>query len=256
MDTPTQPRPTQVFSSEYSQILVEVDYQDGAAPYTGSAGFGLSTRPDVWVILRDNLNELFLDPTTAQLSKSITTPSQLGQMEKLTGIVDTDFSVADILELAGLYRDNVSGQTADGSWVAAFYVVFLDGYFEDGNGRNEGVLGVSLGSTGVIAMFKPVIESTRSALTQSERFVEQVTLVHELGHALGLVNNGLDMVNPHQDEAHGRHCANDDCGMFWLNEGAAGLGSFSNSLLGRTRNIVFDQDCILDARNAISPVMP
>lgn len=63
------------------------------------------------------------------------------------------------------------------------------------------------------------------------RFVEQSTIVHELGHALGFVNNGVPMVTNHQDVAHGRHTTDDQCVMYYLNEGTADLIQFFQRFL-------------------------
>jgi hypothetical protein len=129
-------------------------------------------------------------------------------------------------------------------------VVFLDGYYLDDGMSRPNVLGVSIGDTGVIAMFKPVISGTGTLTSDTPRFVEQTTMIHELGHALGFVNNGLPMVTPHQDEAHGRHCSNDDCVMYWANESASDVVGFVTRQLGAGPMVLFDDDCLADAAAA------
>ena len=73
-------------------------------------------------------------------------------------------------------------------------------------------------------MFKDVIKATGGNFVQ--RYVEQSTLVHEMGHALGFVNNGIPMASPHQDTEHGAHTTNSNCVMYYLNEGASDMASF------------------------------
>jgi hypothetical protein len=110
----------------------------------------------------------------------------------------------------------------------------------------ESVLGVSLGNTGVIAMFKDVIRSTDVVgLPNIVRFVEQSTIVHELAHAFGLVNNGVPMTTPHQD--HGAHCDNDACTMFFANEGATDAAKFVRDRVLTGSTILFDDNCLADA---------
>jgi hypothetical protein len=38
---------------------------------------------------------------------------------------------------------------------------------------------------------------------------------HEAGHVLGLVNNELPMVSPHEDPEHGHHDPDPSCLMYW-----------------------------------------
>ncbi len=82
----------------------------------------------------------------------------------------------------------------------SYYLLFLNGLFDDdGSGKgNPNILGVSLGDTGVIAIFKPVIDGTRQTAldTETPKLVEQLTLIHEFGHAAGLVDNGMPMASP------------------------------------------------------------
>jgi hypothetical protein len=158
------------------------------------------------------------------------------------------FDAEAIAGLAGRYRDVRSG---DG--VASYYAIWLDGLYAEGGRARDDVLGVSLGETGVIAMFKPVLRGAASR--QAVRwFVEQSTLVHEFGHAAGLVNNGVDARGAHHDAEHGAHCTNrEGCVMFYANEGVADIVSFYER--NRERNgddaalfeaVLFGPECLGD----------
>lgn len=109
------------------------------------------------------------------------------------------------------------------------------------------MLGVSFGRTGVIVMFKDVIESTGLvAVPNLERFVEQATMIHELGHAIGLVDNGVALTTAHKDEEHGAHCTNEDCVMFWLNEGASDAAQFARDRVSGGDVVLFGDECLAD----------
>ncbi|MCA9645656.1 MAG: hypothetical protein KC492_33425, partial [Myxococcales bacterium] len=153
---------------------------------------------------------------------------------------DADFTVEEILGVSAAHRQDRSSASR-----RTFHVIFFDGYFADSEGRQENVLGVSIGDTGVIAMFKPVIDTTSSA-----RFVEQTTLIHEFGHAAGLVNNGVALTSAHHDAPNGAHCTNDRCVMYYLNEGTAGLVSFIQRYLATGDAVVFGQECLDDIKGA------
>jgi hypothetical protein len=53
--------------------------------------------------------------------------------------------------------------------------------------------------------------------------LETTVLNHEFGHLLGLVNAGTPLLSDHQDVAHGRHCTDEDCLMYWTAETGEGL---------------------------------
>lgn len=230
-----QPTPAELFGAATSVVRLEVDYAPGAEPYTGAAGlFG-----DTWALSEANLGRLFQ-------GKTLELPHTLVEMQALDDVDDGGdgaFTIDEILAIADAHRDEPSSGD-----LATFYGLWLDGMYADGAGAQDGVLGVSLGNTGVIAMFKPVIASTGSiAFPNLERFVEQTVLIHELGHGAGLTNNGIPMLSPHQDEAHGAHCTNDHCVMYWLNEGASDAAEFARRYVVSGDTIVFAEDCLADA---------
>lgn len=221
--------------SEVREVIVEVDYVPGAEPYVG----GVRNLSDVWSLTRINMQRIYN-------GKSVTVPNTLAGMEKITDVTASVFSVDDVLAVARKHRTAKSG----GSTVT-FYVVFLDGYLKDdrtGMGSKD-VLGVSIGDTGVVAMFKPVIQSSDLAGPAGQgvvAFVEQSTLTHELGHAIGLVNRSVPMVTAHQDTENGAHCTNTQCVMFWENEGAAAALKFAQRYLATGTELLFGEECLND----------
>ncbi len=228
-----QPSPQTLFSSGIKNVILEIDYQNAdSAPYTGSIG---TYSEDTWAIFSSNATRLFQDSG----DKNLTIPNMLDQMEELEDITDTDFTVDEILSIADAHRNQKSsGDTA------TFYGIWFDGYFNDGSIR-EDVLGVSIGDTGVIAMFKPVISGS-SSMEGVQKFVEQSTIVHEFGHAIGLVNNGISLTSEHQDEANGAHCDNPDCTMYYANEGTSAAIKFAQQYIDSGETILFDDNCLAD----------
>lgn len=66
-----------------------------------------------------------------------------------------------------------------------------------------------------IAFYMGTLNYLTSPDMVSRFTIETYLLQHEFGHLLGLVNGGTSMQNPHQDEAHGNHCTNPQCLMYW-----------------------------------------
>jgi hypothetical protein len=121
------------------------------------------------------------------------------------------------------------------------------------------VLGVSIGGERLIAIFKPVIENTGNDLTTTpaqRAFIEETTLIHEIGHAVGLVNAGVPMVEDHEDEEHPGHDVSDECLMYWQNEQSSGALDFVlEQLLGSSDDqILFCEASLNDVDTYSTPV--
>jgi len=130
---------------------------------------------------------------------------------------------------------------------ALLQALWLDAQFKDSSGERPEVLGVSFGGTNVVAMFKPTIRQM-GALDLTLSFSEQTTFIHEVGHALWLVNNGVPMVDDHQDTAHGRHCTNERCGMYYANQGAVDLIEFVIQVVVDGNTVIFGDECLDDLK--------
>lgn len=126
------------------------------------------------------------------------------------------YSVEDIVKLEQTYRDrHTSGDTV------VLYVLYVAGGYsaDDGDSR---VLGVAYRGTSVAIMKGNIQDGTRGGLlgtAPEERYVERAVLVHELGHALGLVNLGTPMQRPHEDTQNGAagegHSSNTQSVMYY-----------------------------------------
>ena len=234
-----QPPAASLYGPSIGKIVFEVDYAAGAEPYTGTIpAFG-----EVWGLFDKNARRLF-----EGAEKEFEIPTSLDAMQAIGDVPGESFTAEAILDLAAKHRDKPSsGDTA------SFYFLWLNGLYHDGKEVNGNVLGVSIGTTGVIAMFKPVIAGTASPLPglDVEKYVEQATAIHEFGHAAGLVDNGLAMANPHKDEANGAHCSNQDCIMYYAIEGTSGVVDFVKKSVISSDVTLWGAECLGDAEAAI-----
>lgn len=219
-----------VFDPAVTTVTVEIDYEAGQEPFTGNiVGFG-----DTFDITTTNVDRLFAG------KKQLAIPRTTAQMQSIGTVADEQLTGADILALANTHR-----MSSDSATAKTYYVLFVSGYYTDAGGPRPQVLGVSFGGTGVIVMFKDVVRSS-SNLSNIQRYVEQSTLVHELGHAIGLVNNGVPLASAHQDTAHGAHCTNESCVMYWQNEGASAMAAWATQFVLTNNTILFKSDCLGD----------
>lgn len=124
---------------------------------------------------------------------------------------DDRYSADEIRGLEAEHRDTFT----EGSTIAAYYI-FMDGSFQD-----ENVLGIAYYNTSM-AIFEEVIRDHSGGIGEPRRpVIEATSLRHEMGHILGLVNNGSPMQgeqggpDDHHDEAHGAHCTVEGSLMYW-----------------------------------------
>lgn len=191
-----------------STVNVHVYYEPGAEPFVGNQINGNS----LWQILDKNLEEVFKF-RSAPPSRNV--PRLLDSMTSLPTQGKSTWSAQQVYDL---YTQHNQGQGDTNQ--ARFYVYFVNGYAEQGTS----IIGFNISNTPIIVIFKDVVRATGGNNVQ--KYVEQSTLVHEMGHALGLVNNGVPITSAHHDIDHGAHTTDSDCVMYYLNEGASDMASF------------------------------
>jgi hypothetical protein len=153
--------------------------------------------------------------------------------------------------------DTLAGETFDGDPAAdtiAIHVMVVDGHSAS-DGDAGLILGLAWNHLNV-TIFKSTIESTCGGLALVGALREQACaeaelgiLTHEVGHVIGLVDNGLPMVTGHRDpdEEHGAHDENQDCIMFWAYEGEALVDLIEARVLAnQDDSLVFDAECLAD----------
>jgi hypothetical protein len=153
--------------------------------------------------------------------------------------------------------DQITTSSFDGdpdSDTLAIHITYLDGQ-SGGDGENGVILGVAWGWLQVV-MFKETIETSCGGLgligALNEQACEEAEfsiLSHEIGHVLGLVDNGLPMVDDHRDPQteHGAHDVDPDCVMYWAYEGQGLFDRIGARLLaGEDTSLPFCQHCLND----------
>ncbi len=212
------------------KIIVEVYYESGAEPFAGSTLNGMP----YWKILEDNLNAIFQYRTSKPI---VVVPKDLATMTLIPVQNKTKWTPDDLIQLNTQYK-----QASPTATEAHFYIYFLKGNSTSSNN----VIAESVNGTPVIGIYKNVITASGGPIVQ--RYVEQSTLVHEIGHALGFVNNGVPMKTNHQDSAHGAHSTNPNCVMYYLNEGAADMMSFVSKFISSGNTIMWGPEVLADAQ--------
>ena len=200
--------------ASYTALVVEVDYMPGYAPNVQA------------------LEQLrtFLEARLNKSAVTIRTPTEVAAGGQQS------YTVSEIRSLEEQHRNEY---TEDGTLVA--YMLIVDGEYEQAN-----VLGIAHLNTST-AYFGPVLDAVSGGLTQpSRRLTESTVFNHEFGHLLGLVavpGSGTTMQTDHQDQAHGHHCDDDTCLMYWAMENADLFASVLGSEVP-----ALDANCLADLK--------
>jgi hypothetical protein len=197
-------------SDEFTSVTIEIDYVEGFKP-TQSALNNLKS------FLEARLNKP--DGITISLDDEIRSPG------------GSPYSALETSNLERLHRDYYTV----GSNLTAYFIV-LDGEFEQ-----ENVLGFAYYNTSM-ALLGETIDNNSGGFNQpNKEVVETAVIQHEFGHILGLVNNGTNMVQNHEDQANEAHCNVESCLMYF----AVRTSDFMNNLTGG--NVPeLDAQCIQD----------
>ncbi len=232
--------PRTLLSPSTTRIVLEVDYQTDAVPLTGPVVDGpLADRGDTWNLVENNL--------AAVSHHAVKVPHTVAEMEHIGAAAASELDLDALLALSKAHRNASLG---DGE--ASLHVMFVNATYRDSAGAHPEVLAVTLGDSGIVAVFVPPIRGGVSTATGTMRaevlakFTEQIVLVHELGHALGLVGRGAPVTSAHHDADHGAHCLNPECVMFYMNEGVTDLMTYVQRVVTTSSQVVFDDACVRD----------
>ena len=225
-----------LFSSQTDTVHFEFDYASDAEPRV-SLGPGQESR--ILDIFISNVEELFADQ-----NKTLVFPESLDDMTDIGTFSDSSFTVDRIYEIA---TENRTQEMTENQ--AVLYVLYLNGYYHDGTEVREDVLGATLGESGIIAIFQPVVDASGDGDLTVPVYVQQATLTHEFGHAIGLVNRDIADQSEHHDSENGHHCINQGCVMHWSNEGPSAMANFVDGLGSPGADkILFGPYCLDDVK--------
>ena len=232
------PENLNIFYNSMTNLTVQVIYETGAEPYTGK------TLRDkyYWQLLEDNIQSVF---TSRNQTVTLTIPKSLAEMTEIPSDQKASWTAEEIVAKAEAVGNSKS-ETTNGRFV----ILFLNGHFKNGEDIATNVIGLNVTGTTIIAIFKEVVKEMANLQgEQIAKFGEQSTLVHEMGHALGLVNNGVPLSSSHHDSEHGAHCSNPECVMYWQNEGGKDFMQFLQKIMQSGDSVLYGQECIDDFKN-------
>ncbi len=203
--------------SVYDRLIAEFVYMEGNEPTT-------ETISNLKTFLEKQLNK------SEGISVTMSSVPSLGK---------SAYSLDDIKKLEKDYRTAYPQGSNLASWC-----FFVDADYSD-NEENSKVLGITYSSSSIVIFKKTIREFSNGFGQPSEKVLETTVVEHEFGHILGLVNNGTNMVEFHQDVINGRHCDNKDCLMYFAAEHS---GPILNFLSG---GIIppFCEECRNDLKN-------
>lgn len=209
-----------MFSSSITEYGINAIYEPGAEPYVGNLGV---TTNKVWDISKSSYQSLFQGRT-----RSITVPFTLADMTPITAQNHTTWDSSSLIDLGNRYAKKLLTNNK-----ISVSVIFVKGTYEG----NTSILGIHFTGLPFAFIFKDVVLSTGGSSLQ-QQYVEQATIVHELGHITGLVNNGVPLTSNHEDASHPHHTTNSQCVMYWAEESSTTiLTSVSNFILGSQLNL-------------------
>jgi hypothetical protein len=179
-------------ASKYTSVKIEIQYMPGFQPDAGS------------------VNNL-----TAFISSLMNKPGGVTVIQ--TQVASAGKTVLTLNDIATIEKNNRTVYTS-GSQLGVYFL------FTDGNYSDVNVLGLAYRNTSMSILGKTIHDNS-GGLGQASRIkVESTVLEHEFGHILGLVDLGSPMQAGHKDAAHGSHCNNSSCLMYYASETTDILG--------------------------------
>jgi hypothetical protein len=173
-------------SATYTSLKIEIQYMPGFTPDAAAISH-----------LQTTLSTLLNKPggitvVTSQIAAASNTSLSIDNVVQIERNNRTAFTTADQI---------------------AVYILYTNGNYTDAN-----VLGAAYKNTSVV-IFGKTIHDNSGAIGQASRTkLEATVLEHEIGHLLGLVDIGSPMQTNHKDAAHGNHCNNSNCLMYYASD--------------------------------------
>jgi len=209
--------PTDYLHSTYTKWVIEVDYAQGERP-----------SDSVLALLKQRMEAVVNKPDGVEIRIGDELPRD-----------ERKWTTRALMDM----RQERQDERTRGNTVVT-HVAFVAGQYSEGR-----VLGVAIGHEQVV-IFSQTIENSCSTLQippcfYSKDEILRAVVVHEFGHILGLVNNGIGMVQDHEDSEHRGHSSNRNSVMYWAVETTDIFRAFSGGI-----PTTFDADDRDDLRTA------
>jgi len=194
-------------SSNYTSLLIQISYMPGFEPHA-------TTLDSLNLFLNTYLNKpggiKISEQSIAASGKSILTLNDIVAIEERDRTLFTNGNVI------------------------AVHILITDSYYSDNT-----VFATSYWNTSM-CIFGQSLNDNSGSIGQITRANLLLTLMeHEFGHLMGLVNQGSPMQTDHRDAAHGAHCDNPNCLMYFNVETSNSGTNFIPQL---------DANCIADLK--------
>ncbi len=182
-----------------------------------------------------------IDTLEAFLNKRLHKPGGIEvEQEEIDDPGKSTFTVSGLEALEEKHRESYTDQSGG---ITASFLFVNAGYEEDTDDAKT--LGLAYGATSM-AIFSENIKEFSGGINQPPEWkLEATVMEHEVGHILGLVNAGTDMVNDHQDDPHGKHCDDENCLMYYATETSDVVGNLLGSPIPS-----LDDNCLDDLKAA------
>lgn len=122
------------------------------------------------------------------------------------------YTTEDIGDLEDRYREHYN----EGNTLSVFFLV-VDGSFMQDE-EEFFTIGAAYRNTSMVLFGKRISENSGGFGRPARGTLETTAALHEMGHLLGLVNVGSEMITPHEDQEKEYHCDDDSCLMYWAVE--------------------------------------
>jgi len=196
-------------NSHYQSVKIEIQYMPGYQPDAAA-----------------------VDHLVALLNARLNKPGGITVIQKQIDAAST--TILTQSEVTAIENKNRTVFT-EGDQLGIYFL------YTNGNFSTANVLGVAYKNTSMCLFGKTIQDNSGGVGQTSRTKLTATVLEHECGHILGLVNVGTAMQVNHIDAAHGHHCDNTSCLMYYASETTDILGFLLTEAIPS-----FDANCISD----------